>query len=141
MCEGEIREKLEFERTNSRYKAERRRASELEEELNTASSKCRELSRQLLDANEVNDALTREINGLRARAAMASDRRLMSSSRDMRRFGSSNSLSRGEDFVPVFPRNTSSVGGSDAGEARPSSRTTPGGSTYGQSEDGDSTKT
>ncbi|KIH67575.1 hypothetical protein ANCDUO_02088 [Ancylostoma duodenale] len=99
------------ERANSRYKSERRRATELEEELNTANSKCRELSRQLLDANEANDALTREVNALRV----------------------------GEDYVPGLGRASSSVGGSE--DARPSSRTTPGGSTYGPSEDGDSTKT
>ncbi|RCN39601.1 myosin head [Ancylostoma caninum] len=127
------------ERANSRYKSERRRATELEEELNTANSKCRELSRQLLDANEANDALTREVNALRARVAIAGDRRMMSSTRDIRRYGSNNSLSRGEDYIPGLGRASSSVGGSE--DARPSSRTTPGGSTYGPSDDGDSIKT
>ncbi|ETN68198.1 hypothetical protein NECAME_15962, partial [Necator americanus] len=83
------------ERANCRYKSERRRACDLEEELNSANSKCRELSRQLLDANEANDTLTREVNALRARVAIAGDRRMISSSRDMRRFGSNNSLTRG----------------------------------------------
>ncbi|KAK6734342.1 hypothetical protein RB195_017866 [Necator americanus] len=129
------------ERANCRYKSERRRACDLEEELNSANSKCRELSRQLLDANEANDTLTREVNALRARVAIAGDRRMISSSRDMRRFGSNNSLTRGDDFAPSLARGSSSVGGSEVGEARPSSRTTPGGSTYGPSEDGDSVKT
>ncbi|EYC22947.1 hypothetical protein Y032_0016g3032 [Ancylostoma ceylanicum] len=128
------------ERANSRYKSERRRATELEEELNTANSKCRELSRQLLDANEANDALTREVNALRARVAIAGDRRMMTSTRDIRRYGSNNSLTRGEEYVSGgIVRASSSVGGSE--DARPSSRTTPGGSTYGPSDDGDSIKT
>lgn len=45
----------------------------------------------------------------------------------------------GEDYVSGLARASSSVGGSE--DARPSSRTTPVGSTYGHSEDGDSVKT
>ncbi|VDN25059.1 unnamed protein product [Cylicostephanus goldi] len=82
------------DRLNSRVKSERRRIVELEDDLGSANSKCRELSRQLRDANEANDALTRETNSLRARAAVAGDRRFMSL-RDMRRIGSIDLLTRG----------------------------------------------
>ncbi|KAK6027880.1 myosin head [Ostertagia ostertagi] len=56
------------ERANSRYKAERRRAQELEEEVATANSKYREISRQLMDMNDANDSLTREVNALRVKS-------------------------------------------------------------------------
>uniref|UniRef100_A0A0R3PLV3 Myosin motor domain-containing protein n=1 Tax=Angiostrongylus costaricensis TaxID=334426 RepID=A0A0R3PLV3_ANGCS len=56
---------LESERSNARYKAEQRRVVELEEEIAASKSKYRELSRQLMDANEVNDSLTRDMNALR----------------------------------------------------------------------------
>ncbi|WKX96530.1 hypothetical protein Q1695_012733 [Nippostrongylus brasiliensis] len=122
------------ERANSRYKAERRRVHELEEELATASTKYREASRQLMDLVDTNDNLTREVNALRARVAIAGDRRHLSASRDLRRFGSNGSITRGEEFVM---RSANSAGGSDFAETRPSSRITPGGSTCDQSEDGD----
>ncbi|KJH42978.1 myosin head [Dictyocaulus viviparus] len=129
------------DRANSRYKSERRRVHELEEEIASSNSKCRELSRQLIDANEANDSLTREVNALRARVAIAADRRLISSSRDLKKFGSSSSISKGDELLVGFAQSSNSVGGSDVGETRVSSRTTPAGSICGPSEDGDSAKT
>uniref|UniRef100_A0A0K0CV88 Myosin_tail_1 domain-containing protein n=1 Tax=Angiostrongylus cantonensis TaxID=6313 RepID=A0A0K0CV88_ANGCA len=132
---------LESERSNARYKAEQRRVLELEEEIATSKSKCRELSRQLMDANEANDSLTRDMNALRNRIALSSDRRNISTSRDLRRFESINSIIRGDEFATGRAPSSNSLGGNDIGERRPSSQTTPAGSTYGPSEDGDSTKT
>uniref|UniRef100_A0A6F7P0X3 Myosin-11 n=1 Tax=Haemonchus contortus TaxID=6289 RepID=A0A6F7P0X3_HAECO len=129
------------ERANSRYKAERRRAQELEEEVAAANSKYREASRQLMDLNDANDALTREVNALRARAAIAGDRRLLSASRDLRRYGSNNSITKGEEYAAGGARSINSVGGSDNMETRPSSRNTPAGSNHDPSEDDDSFKT
>ncbi|KAJ1353295.1 Myosin N-terminal SH3-like domain [Parelaphostrongylus tenuis] len=128
------------ERANSRYKSERRRVLELEEELTASNSKCRELSRQLVDANDSNDSLTRDLNSLRARISIASDRRVTWTSRDLRGFESTTSISRGEEFGAGLGQSSNFIGGFDVGERRPSSRTTQAGSTHGLSEDGDSTK-
>ncbi|PIO71967.1 hypothetical protein TELCIR_06117 [Teladorsagia circumcincta] len=129
------------ERANSRYKAERRRAQELEEEVATANSKYREISRQLMDMNDANDSLTREVNALRARVAIAGDRRLLSAPRDLKRFGSNNSITKGEEYVTLGTRSINSVGGSDNMETRPSSRNTPAGSNNDPSEDDESLRT
>ncbi|KAK5979947.1 hypothetical protein GCK32_000048 [Trichostrongylus colubriformis] len=102
-----------YERLYSRYKAERQRAQELEQKEAAANSKCRKISRQLMDMNNVNDSLTRELNALRARAAMADDRRLLSASRDLRRFGSNNSITEDDDYVALGTRSISSVEDSD----------------------------
>lgn len=65
-----LRAVLQCERANSRYKAERRRVHELEEELTVANSKYRDVSRQLMDANDANDTLAREVNSLRVRSSV-----------------------------------------------------------------------
>ncbi|KAK5967021.1 hypothetical protein GCK32_016040 [Trichostrongylus colubriformis] len=127
--------RVSFERADARYKTERRRAQELTEEVATASAKYREISKQLMDTNDANEFLTKQVNALRARVAAAGNRRLLDASRYLRRFGTNNSIITGGEYVALGTSNINPAADIDDPESRPSSRNTLADSSTDPSED------